>query len=172
MFQKRSAARRADTGNVIERIVLDSPAARGAVARYRKAVRLIAQALQIVEDRVIGRQAEGRLAGHIEILPARIPVRPLGDGRERNIAHAEFLHHRHGCGELALAAIDQHQTGHRRALLAFLGEPCDAAAQHGRHHREIVVRGGISTLHVEAPVLAFSNPSGPATIIAPSALEP
>ena len=59
-----------------------------------EAVRLVAQALQVVEHRVARFEPERRPAGDEEPLAPCLPVQPLGDGHERDFpGKAQFLQH-------------------------------------------------------------------------------
>src|SRR5262245_48860233 len=73
----------ADAGDFIERVLAEigggSLCAMGADG---PAVGLVAQALEIVERGVVGRQLEGRAAGTVELLASGVAVRALGDGDE------------------------------------------------------------------------------------------
>ena len=68
----------------------DRLGAAGAVGADRETVRLVAQPLQEVEDRVARIERERRPAGHEEALAAGVAVRPLGDADDRNIGDAEL----------------------------------------------------------------------------------
>ena len=66
-------------------------------------------------------------------------------------------------GELARAAVDQHQVGPfglgDRSL--FLDQAREAARQHLAHHAVVVAGRELGRFDVELAVLAFSKPSGP-----------
>ena len=76
--------------------------------------------------------------------------------------------------DLPRAAVDQQQVGPGPAFAVrvFLQEALEAAGQHLLHHPEIVAGRQVVAADVELAVLAFRKPSGPATIIAPTALVP
>ena len=61
MLQQRALARRADAGDLVQRIGADGLGALLAMAADGEAVRLVAQALQVVEHRRFGIEPE-RLA--------------------------------------------------------------------------------------------------------------
>ena len=54
----------------------------------------------------------------MEVLAARVAVRHLGDADERDAGDAELFEHFAGDGQLSAAAVDQHEVGPRRELVA------------------------------------------------------
>src|SRR5690606_22570480 len=96
------------------------------VAADSEPMRLVAQPLDIIEDRIAGLQHHRRLAWHVEVFAAGIAVRALGDGYDGNIGNAEFIEHLEGGGQLTCAPIDQDQIGPRRHRAGIL--PCILAA--------------------------------------------
>jgi hypothetical protein len=111
MVEERALARRtdaADLGEAGRADVLLAPAAMGADG---EAVGLVAQALQKVEHGIARLEAEGFAPRHVEGLAARLAVAALGDADEGNVVDAELGEDRPGRGELAGAAVDQHQIG-------------------------------------------------------------
>jgi hypothetical protein len=85
VVKERALARRADAGNLIERVSDQFALALGAVRPDREAMRLVPQALDEVERRVARRQPEGRLSGLEEGFPARRRGRALCDADERDV---------------------------------------------------------------------------------------
>ena len=83
---------------------------------------------------------KGGLPGMEEPLQAGVAVRPLGDADHRDVVDAEVGHGLQGGGQLAGAAVDQHQVGPRRVLagLLLLGQAPESAAQHLAHHAVVV----------------------------------
>ena len=77
-----------------------------------KAVRLVAQPLNEIEHGIALCQHEGLFAGHEELFPPRIAVRPLGDTCHRHLfLDTQLAHYFHDGVELAQPAIDQQQVG-------------------------------------------------------------
>ena len=71
-----------------------------------EAVRLIAQALDIVENRVARLEHEGGAPRPVEMLAPRVTVRPLGNTSHGEVRQAQFVEHGFGGGKLALPTID------------------------------------------------------------------
>ena len=111
MLQQRALAPGAHAGDLVQRIGADGGAALLAMAADGEAVRLVAQPLQIIENRAFGIEAERLLAGHVEMLAAGIAVRPFGDADQRHILDPQIGEHLAGDGQLARPAVDQHQIG-------------------------------------------------------------
>ena len=109
--------------DLVQRVDADGLGAPGPVRADGKAVRLVAQALDVVEDRIARLQHEGGLARHVEMLAARIPVRPLGDAHHRQVGQAQLVQHRLRRRKLALPAVDQHQVGPGLNVLRLLVAP-------------------------------------------------
>ncbi len=101
-------------------------------------------------------------------------VRPLGDADQAHVLDPQILEHFPGGVELAASAVDQHQIGPGAALPIgiLLLRAGEAAREHFAHHAEIVAGDRFGALDVELAILVLAKPSGPATIIAPSALVP
>ena len=113
----------------------------GAVGADREAMRLVAQPLQEVEHRdraVRARRAAGR-AGR-SARARRCGRDPWRSRRSRTSSMPSSAEHLLRRGELALAAVDQHQIGPHAALALgiLLQGAGEAAAQHLAHHRVIV----------------------------------
>jgi hypothetical protein len=155
MRQQGLLAGRADAGNIVQRVFRHLLFALGPVAANGKAVCLVAQALEIVEHRILLRQFERRLARQVEGFAAGIALGALGDGGDGDVGHAQFFGDLHHGRQLPLAAIDQDQVGHGCAFLALPDQARQAATQHGLHHREIIVGGRVVALHVEAAIMVF-----------------
>src|SRR5665811_1792388 len=92
MAQQRALAGRPDARNFLQAGLADVLLAPRAVRADGEAVRLVAQPLDEIEQRVARRQLERRAAGHEEGLAPGVTVRPLGDGDQRQVGHAQ-------CGE-------------------------------------------------------------------------
>src|SRR6185312_9567731 len=127
MMQQRLLALAADAGNLVERRHADLLGAARAMRADGEAMRLVAQALQEVEHRVLGIEAEGRLARAEEALAPGVAVGPLGDRRHGDVVDAEIGQHLADRGELPGAAVDEQQIGPRaflarRVLLQGAGE--------------------------------------------------
>ena len=63
------------------------------VGADREAVRLVAQPLEVEEQRRIGREGDLAAAGQVEDLAPGIAVRPLGDADHRHVVDAGILQH-------------------------------------------------------------------------------
>ncbi len=83
MRQQRAFAGGADAGHIVQRRRTDRLGAFGAVGADGKAVRLVAQALDEVEHRIIVAQRERALAGAVEFLFPGVAVDALGDADHR-----------------------------------------------------------------------------------------
>src|ERR1700733_8024556 len=83
-------------------------------------MRLVAQPLDEIQDRIARRQLERRAAWNKEGFAAGIAVRAFGDGDERNVGTEAFkrLARRR---ELALAAVDEDKVRPGRIVLALAG---------------------------------------------------
>src|SRR5262249_55053556 len=84
-----------------------------------KAVRLVAQPLDEIEDGVARRQLERGAIRQMEGLVTGIALRPFGDRDERHVAETEVCQRLAGGRQLALSAVDQDQVRPRR--LAVVG---------------------------------------------------
>ena len=110
MLEQRPLSRWPDAGNVIERILGHRLFPLCTVGADGKAMRLVPQALDEIEDGVIRRQTEGRFARHEKALAARVAVRTLGDARDGETMEAQFSQHGLCCGQLARSAVDQNEV--------------------------------------------------------------
>src|SRR5882757_3689390 len=90
MLQQGPLASRPDTGDLVQRVGADGGAALLAMAPDHKAMGFVAQALQIIENRTPGIEAEGFFAGHIKMLAAGIAVGALGNRGQRYILYPEI----------------------------------------------------------------------------------
>ena len=119
MPEQRALARRADAGNFVERAFAHRLFALGAVRADGEAVRLVAQTLHEVQHRIVGREAEGRLAGHEKALAAGVSVGAFGDARNGEAVQAEFVQNLTGGGELPCAAVDEQEVRPRPHVAAL-----------------------------------------------------
>src|SRR5471032_381909 len=95
VLQEPLAAPRPHGGNLLEARRRARLAAARAVARDREAVRLVADLLDEMQRRMIGRQAARLvLAGHEELLHAGLALHALGHADHADVMQAEILHHR------------------------------------------------------------------------------
>src|SRR5690242_3668754 len=140
MVQERLLATGADARDLVERRAADRLLEAGPMRADRKTVRLVAQALQEIEDGVARLEREGRPPGEKEPLAARIAVGSLGDCHDRHIADPELGEDRLRLRQLPLSAIDQHQIGPHAALALriFFQRAIEAPAEHLPHHRVII----------------------------------
>src|ERR1700737_567909 len=111
MVQERLLSPRPDPGNLVERRASERSGPLGAVGADSKAVRLVSQALQEIEDRIPRAERERRPAGKKEALAPGVAVGPLGDRGDRHVVDAELGKHALRNVELPLAAIDQYEIG-------------------------------------------------------------
>src|SRR6218665_3559051 len=82
MLQQGTFAGRADALDLVERVPDDVLLATRAMRADGKAVSLVAEALDKVENRIAVRQHEGVLALHEEFLAAGVALLALGDADE------------------------------------------------------------------------------------------
>ena len=90
MAEKGAFARRADAGDLVERVPRQVDPTAGPVRADGEAVRLVAEALDEIEHRIARLQHEGLAAGDEERLLAGVAIRPLGDADHRQVGDAEF----------------------------------------------------------------------------------
>src|SRR6476659_7740220 len=84
VMQQRTLARRADAGDLLQPRLADVLLAPGAVRADGEAMRLVAQPLNEIEQRISRWQLYRRLAGQIERFVAGIAVGSLGDADHRH----------------------------------------------------------------------------------------
>src|SRR3546814_2810844 len=80
---------------------------------YGEAVGLVTKALQVEQDRIVGRQRDLATAGKMEDLAAGVAIGALGDRDHWHVMDARILHYLAHGGELALAAVDQDRKSTR-----------------------------------------------------------
>src|SRR5215472_9044053 len=90
MMKQRLLAPRADAGNLVERRAADRLHPPGAMGADGEAMRLVAQPLQVIEDRIFRIEAEGLAPRAEEALTPGISVGSLGDRGERDVGDAEI----------------------------------------------------------------------------------
>ena len=159
-----------------------TPIALARLARWRadgEAVRLVAQPLDVIEHRVARLEHEGRPVRACRNARARhrgpAPWRPrhaqIADARDRPAP--PWRRRSWPC-----AAIDQHQIGpglgvsssaSSRSLAMLLEQPGEPPRQHFAHHGEIVPGHELRERMLNLRYCDFMKPSGPATIMAPTA---
>src|SRR3984893_4862361 len=111
MVQERLLSPRPDPGHLVDRRGAERFCPFGAVGADGKAVRLVSQALQEIEDRIPWVERKRRPAGKKEALAPGVAVGPLGNRRDRHVVDAELGKHALRNVELPLAAIDQYEIG-------------------------------------------------------------
>ena len=85
----------------------------------RKAMRLVAQPLHEVENRIAGLEHEGqRASGNVKVLAAGVAIGALGDAYQRDVVDTELPHDVLRDLELASAPVDQHEI---RAVWKVVG---------------------------------------------------
>ena len=167
-MQQGFLAQRPYAGDLIERVDADRLGAPGPVRADGKAVRLIAQALDVIEHRIARLQHEGGLARRHRSARGRHRGPAPWRRPPREDRQAQLVQHRLRRRKLTLAAVDQHKVGPgrtssgvlRRPLALLLHEPGEAAGKHFSHHAEIV-RTNIFRLDVELAVLRLHEAIGP-----------
>ena len=162
MRQKRALARRAHARHLVERRGAHRLRPLRAVGADREAVRLVAEALDEVEHRIVVAQREGALARPVELLAARIAVDALGHAHDLDVLHAELRHDPGHGRNLPGPPVDEEEIGPGAALAVgvLLEEPPEAARQHLLHHPEVVARRQVLAADVELAVLAFLEAVG------------
>src|SRR5882762_121973 len=111
MVEQGLLAPGADPGDVVEQRMADALAALGPVRADGETVRLIAQALQEIEDRIARIEAERRPARQEEALAPGVAVGALGDRRDRDIGDAELAEYLLRDRQLTCPTIDQDEIG-------------------------------------------------------------
>ena len=182
MMQQRAFARRADAGNFLQARFADVLLPARAVRADGEAVRLVAQPLNEIEQRIARRQLHRRLSGQIEGLVAGVAVRPLGDADHRHVGHAErgqglargielacppSISTRSGQGEFAFASSSLSRRRDARACAvaasaaagsargASVDQPLEPALQHLAHHAEVVAGRELGGADVELAILVL-----------------
>src|ERR1700740_990576 len=89
----RLLAPRTNARNLVEGRAADRLHPLGAVCADGEAVRLVAQPLQVIENRILRIEAEGFAAGTEETLAPGVAIGSLGDAGEREIGNAEIGQH-------------------------------------------------------------------------------
>ena len=116
--------------------VVRALAAARAVALDREPVRLVANLLQQVQARVVGRQVEHRVAlRKHDVLLAGLALRALRDADQPRVVQALLGEHLRGDRDLPLAAVDHEQVGRRK----LAGDDARAAPRQRLAHRRVVV---------------------------------
>src|ERR1700742_18406 len=90
MLQKRPLAPRAHARDLVQGIGADGGATLLAVTANGETVRLVAQALQIVQNRALGMEPESFPAGNVEMFTSRVAVGALRDAHQRHIFHTQI----------------------------------------------------------------------------------
>src|SRR5262249_44709278 len=106
VMQQRTLARRADAGDLLQAGVSNVALALLPMRADREAMRLVAQPLDEIQNRIARRQPERFAAGHVERLAAGVAVGPLGDADQRHTSRAEPGEDLARRVELADAAVD------------------------------------------------------------------
>src|SRR5450432_1641254 len=131
VLEEPLAAPRTHRGNLLEARRGARLAAARAMPRDREAVRLVADLLDQVQRRMIGRQATRLfLARDEELLHAGLALHTLGHADHADVMQAEVLHHRLRSVDLPEAAVDEDQV---RCLALALRELAVAHAQRIAH---------------------------------------
>ena len=113
--QQRFSPARADAGHIVELRAKVAKRSRLAVKRDRKAMRLVANALDQQQRRIVRRERDRVLA-----IAREQQLFLLRDPDRDQVGQSQRLERRVGGGELSFAAVDQNQIRKRTALLEQL----------------------------------------------------
>src|SRR5680860_1059644 len=113
MRQKRAFARSAHARHIVKRSSAYRLGSFRAMCADSKAVRLVAQTLDEVKDRIIAWQGDGALAGTVKLLLAQIAVDAFGNADHGDLAHAHLVHYAAHGADLPCPAVDQQKSGPR-----------------------------------------------------------
>src|SRR5262249_37144880 len=117
VLQERALAGRPDARDLLQAGLAQVLFAPGAMRADRKTMRLVAQPLDAIEDRVARLEHERIAAGDVEGLPAGVTVGPFGHTHEWYVGEAK-CRQRLGCStELATATVDDHEIRPGRVAL-------------------------------------------------------
>ena len=154
VHQQCPAARRAQPRHGLEYRFLKTASAAAPVPGDRKAVRLIADPLQQVEDGTVGRHGtRHRVAGQMEPLLPGSPVGSLGNAQQRQAMALRARQPLLRGTELPRAAVDQQQV---RAWQVAGDDPRAVPGQ--RLFERGIVVAGRHAFDVVAPVGALMRP--------------
>src|SRR6266849_2338925 len=108
--EQRTLAGRPDAGDLLQTRFADIAPSPCAVRPDGEPVRLVAQPLNEIQQRVAWLELERLAPGHEERLLASVAIGTLGDGDERYVGDPERGERVVRGGELAATAVDQHET--------------------------------------------------------------
>ena len=111
MVEQRPLALGTDPRHLIQRRSPDVARPFAAMGLNGEPVRLVAQPLDKVEDGIARVQRQRLAARQEEALPPGVALRALGDRQQRHVDQVQLGQHRLGRGELAGAAVDDHEVG-------------------------------------------------------------
>src|SRR6516165_1265578 len=115
-MQKQGAlARRPDTLDLLQASLAQIALAARPMRADGKAMSLVAQPLDKIQDRIARRQLERFAARNNERFAAGVTIGSLGNGDDRNL-HSEATEHVERRRQLALAAVDQKEVRPRRRV--------------------------------------------------------
>src|SRR5262245_56459899 len=111
MLQERALAGRPDAGDFLQPGLAQVLLAAGAMRANCESMRLVAQALDEVEHRIARLEHERVASGDMKCFPAGVAVGALGHTYKRYVGEAKCRKRLSRGGELAAAAIDDHEIG-------------------------------------------------------------
>ena len=124
-----------------------------------KAVRLIAQPLQIKHNGRVDRQREFTAIGEVERLAARMAIWPLGHADKGYILNPQFAYDLHDGTHLPLATIDEDKI--RPVFIAFgfviIHQPPKSPRHDFAHHGKVVAGCRVRIFDVKLAILAFDE---------------
>ncbi|EKE43377.1 hypothetical protein OCGS_2569 [Oceaniovalibus guishaninsula JLT2003] len=163
MLQEGAFAGGADARHIVQRRCTHGLGPFGAVGADGEAMRLVPQALDEIEHRIVVPQRHDRLARAVKLLLAGVAVDALGDADHGDVIDPQIAHDRRHRADLSRAAVDQQQIGPMAFLPVgiFLQQALEAAGQNLFHHAEIVAGRQVGALDVELAILVLHQPLGP-----------
>src|SRR6266700_4972791 len=145
MAEQGLFARRAHAGDLLQRACPDGLGAAFAVAANGKTVGLVAQALQVIEHRTLGIEAERSLTLAVEMLASGLPLDAFRHPHDHGIIDTDIGQGGVGRFQLCRPPVDQDEVrpfapfvARRFFLRGTAHQPCEAAGQHFTHHGDIV----------------------------------
>ncbi len=111
MRQQSALARCADASDLVQRVGHRGLGPLGAMRPDCPAMRLVPQALDEIQYRIVHTQGKGTLAGAVEFLFPVVAVLALGDADHRNILDPQIGHDLMHRRNLPRPAVDQQKIG-------------------------------------------------------------
>lgn len=136
MEEQCALSRKSDAGYAVKRGIANCPGALIPMKPDGKTVGFVAEALEIVQERILLFELEGRPAGKKELFASRVSILSLGDSDDRQVFDIERPKHFLGDGKLSGTAVNEKQIG-TVGLFRF-GESPESPGQHFAHHIEVI----------------------------------